>query len=85
MVFVCDVSNSPLCIGGYSALPSANLFALGVIQARLSSALDEPQLCLWSSNIGVSVGIGVMIITAKIVLNLCICKFVLEALLFLPV
>ena len=64
---------------------AANLLSLGIIQARLSSALAEPQLCLWSSNIGVSVGIGVMIITAKIVLNLCICKFVLEALLFLPV
>lgn len=39
VVFVCDVSNSPLCIGGYSVLPSANLLALGIIQARLPSAL----------------------------------------------
>ena len=81
----CVVSNSFLCIGEYSALPSANLLALGIIQARLSSTLAEPQFCLWSFSIGVSVGIGVMIITTKIVLNLCICKFVLEALLFLPV
>ena len=59
VAFVCDVLNSSLCIGGYSALPSANLLALGIIQARLPSALAEPQLCLCSLSIGVSVVIAV--------------------------
>ena len=40
--------DSPLCIGGYSALPSANLLSLGIMQAGLPSALAKPQLCLWS-------------------------------------
>lgn len=44
---------SPLCIGGYSCLPAANLLALGIIQARLSSAPAEPQLGLCSLSIGV--------------------------------
>ena len=43
-----DVSNFPLCMGGYSALPSANLLSLGIMQAGLPSALAKPQLCLWS-------------------------------------
>ena len=50
-----DMSNSPLCIGGYSALPSAKLLALGITQAGLLSALAEPQFCLWSLSGGVSV------------------------------
>ena len=60
MVFVCDVSNSPLCIGGYSVLPVANLLAFGITQARFSFTLAEPQLCLWSSNVAVSIGVGFM-------------------------
>ncbi len=52
------MSDSPLCIGGYSALPAANLLALGITQAHLSSALAESQLCLCSLSIGVSVVIG---------------------------
>ena len=57
-IIIRDMSNSPLCIGGYSVLPAANLLGLGIIQARLSSALAEPQLCLWSLSWGVSVVIG---------------------------
>ena len=53
-----DVSNSPLCIGGYSALPTAKLLALGIMQAGLLSALAEPQFCLCSLSWGVSVVIG---------------------------
>ena len=49
------MSNSPLCIGGYSALPSANLLSLGIMQAGLPSALAKPQLCSWSFNCGVSI------------------------------
>ena len=45
--FVGDVSNLPLCIVGYSALPLANLLSLGIMQVCLLSALAEPQLCLW--------------------------------------
>ena len=56
--FVGDVSNSPLCIGGYSALLSANLLSLGIMQAGLPSALAKPQLCLWLLSWGVSVVIG---------------------------
>ena len=44
--FVGDMSKSPFCIGGYSALPAAKLLALGIIQAGLLSALAEPQFCL---------------------------------------
>ena len=44
-----------LCIGGYSALPSANLLVLGIMQACLPSALAELQLCLCSFNCGVLV------------------------------
>ena len=47
--------DSPLCIGGNSALPSANLLSLGIMQAGLPSALAKPQLCLWSFNCGLSV------------------------------
>ena len=56
--FVGDVSNSPLCIGGYSALLSAKLLSLGIMQAGLSFALAESQFCLWSLSMGVSVVIG---------------------------
>ena len=55
-----DMSKLPVCIGGYSALPAANLLALGITQARFSSALAESQLCLWSFNCGVSLLIGVV-------------------------
>ena len=54
-IIIRDVSNSPLCIGGYSVLPAANLLGLGTMQAGLSFALAEPQLCLWSLRMGVSV------------------------------
>ena len=50
-----DMSNSPLCIGGYSALPAAELLALGITQSGLLSALAEPQFCLWSLSCGLSV------------------------------
>jgi hypothetical protein len=53
--FVGDVSNSSLCIGGYSALPSANLLSLGIMQADLPSALAKSQFCLCSLRIGVSI------------------------------
>ena len=46
--------DSPLCIGGNSALPSANLLSLGIMQAGLPSALAKPQLCLWSLSWGLS-------------------------------
>ena len=62
VAFVCDVLKSQLCIGGYSVLPAANLLGLGIIQARLSSALAEPQLCLCSFRIGVSVGIILLVL-----------------------
>ena len=57
-IIIRDMSNSPLCIGGYSALPSAKLLALGIMQSGLLSALAEPQFCLWSLSWGVSVVIG---------------------------
>ena len=47
-----DMSNSPLCISGYSVLPVAELLLLGITQAGLLSALAEPQFCLWSLSIG---------------------------------
>ena len=53
-----ETPDSPLCIGGYSALPSAKLLALGIMQSGLLSALAEPQFCLWSLSIGVSGVIG---------------------------
>ena len=40
--------NSPLCIGGYSALLAAKLLSLGIMQAGLPFALAESQFCLWS-------------------------------------
>ena len=55
--FVGDVSNSPLCIGGYSVLPAAKLLALSIIQAGLPSALAKPQLCLWALRDGISIGL----------------------------
>ena len=61
LLFYCKINetpDSPLCIGGYSALPAAKLLALGIIQAGLLSALAEPQLCLCSLSWGVSVVIG---------------------------
>ena len=53
------MSNSPLCIDGYSALPSAKLLALGITQAGLLSALAEPQFCLWLFSLGVLVVMNV--------------------------
>ena len=52
---VCGASVSAVCIGEYSALPSAKLLALGIMQSGLLSALAEPQFCLCAFNMGVSV------------------------------
>ena len=61
---VSGASNSPLCTGACSALPSANLLSLGIMQACLPSVLAEPQLCLCSFDCGISVVIG------------CVCLYV---------
>ncbi len=58
--------NSPLCIGGYSALPSAKLLALGIMQADLPSALAKSQFCLYSLSCGFSPFVLYFRICAKI-------------------
>ena len=72
MLFCCKIDetpDSPVCIGGYSALPLAKLLSLGIMQASLPFALAESQFCLWSLSCMFSFIVWLYLV--QVLINVC--------------